>query len=155
MADKIQSTLKKLASVSQSLNQASDQVTSRIAEVEASLREYKLGVEAWVDLWQWEDTCSDTDGKHLMMLGRTQRLGYGKKDGKWGLLTYIDAEESDDRHEFAFVREAPRDVRLAAIDKLPDLLEEVVRKAVETSEKATKQAEKAKQIVAGLNKKGG
>jgi hypothetical protein len=152
MTDRIDSTLKKLASVSQSLNQASDLVTSRIAEVEAALREYKLGVEAWVDIRRWYEEGQSTDGSWYR-LGRTQRLAYGKKDGKWGLLTYIIPEESDEYEEFAFLREASRDIRLAAIDKLPDLLEALVEKAVQTAQEATKKAEKAGQIAAGLAKK--
>jgi hypothetical protein len=152
MTDNVESTLKKLASVSQSLNQASDLVTSRIAEVETALREYKLGVEAWADIRRWYDEGQYTDGSWYR-LGRTQRLAYGKKDGKWGLLTYIIAEESDEYEEFAFLREAPRDVRLAAIDKLPELLEALVEKAVQTAQEATKKAEKAGQIAAGLAKK--
>ncbi|MGC2729766.1 MAG: hypothetical protein WA254_11245, partial [Candidatus Sulfotelmatobacter sp.] len=71
----------------------------------------------------------------------------------WGLLTYIFAEESDEPEEFAFLREAPRDVRLAAVDKLPELLDALVEKAVQTAQEATKKAEKAGQIAAGLNKK--
>ena len=152
MADKVESTLKKLASVSQSLNQASDLVTSRIAEVEAALREYKLGVAARVDIRRWYDEGQYTDDTWYRV-GRTQCLAYGKKDGKWGLLTYIIAEESDEYEEFAFLREAPRDVRLAAIDKLPELLEALVEKAVQTTQEATKKAEKAGQIAAGLAKK--
>jgi hypothetical protein len=152
MTDKVESTLKKLASVSQSLNQASDLVTSRIAEVETALREYKLGVEAWVDIRRWYDEGQYTDGSWYR-LGRTQRLAYGKKDAKWGLLTYIIAEESDEYEEFAFLREAPRDIRLTAIDKLPALLEALVERAVQTAQEATKKAEKAGQIAAGLAKK--
>ena len=156
MADRIQSTLKKLASVSQSLNQVSDEISSRIAEVEAALREYKLGVPAWIDLREWSEFVSDDYGINGVWLKRTRRLGYSKKDGRWGLLTYISPEEATDSselEEFVFLREAPRDVRLEAIDRLPDLLEELVKKAVETSELANKQAEKTKHIVAGLKKK--
>ncbi len=154
MNDKIESILKKLSSVSQSLNQASDELTSRIAEVEAALREYKLGVEVWVDIEHWTEDIRSGDG-HYLPLERTRRLGYGKKDGKWGLLTYLDAQESDDYAEFSFLREAPRDVRLAAIDKLPDLLEALVEKAVKTSQEITKKTERARQISARLTKKVG
>jgi hypothetical protein len=152
MTDKVQSTLKKLASVSHSLNQASDLVTSRIAEVESALREYKLGVEAGTDIQKWYEEGQFTDGSWYR-LRRTRRLAYGKKNGKWGLLTYIIAEESDEYEEFAFLREAPRDVRLAAIDKLPEVLEALVEKAVQTTQEATKKAETAGQIASGLNKK--
>jgi len=152
MTDRIDSTLKKLASVSKSLNQASDKVTSCIADVESALREYKLGIEASVEISRWSEVGQFGDGSYYE-LRRVQRLGYGKKAGKWGLLTWVDAEESDEREEFAFLREAPRDVRLAAIDKLPDLLEALVAKAVGTSEEAIKKADKARQIAAGLNKK--
>lgn len=152
MTDRIESTLKKLASVSQSLNQASDKVTSCIADVEAALREYKLGIEVWIDIGHWVEGVRSSHGG-FYKLGRTRRLGYGKKDGKWGLLTCVNAEESEEYEEFAFLREAPRDARLAAIDRLPELLEALVEKAVKTSHAVTKKAEKAEQIAAGLNKK--
>jgi prefoldin subunit 5 len=152
MTDRIESTLKKLASVSQSLNQASDEVTSCIADVETALREYKLGIEVWVDIGHWTEGVRSSHGSYYK-LARTRRLGYGKKDGKWGLLTYLNAEESEDWEEYAFLRESSREIRLAAIDKLPELLEALVAKAVRTAQQVTKKAEKAGQIAAGLNKK--
>ena len=152
MAEKFESAFKKLASVSQSLNQASDKVTSCIADVEMALRDFKLGIEVWIDIAHWTEGVRSSNGS-FYKLGRTRRLGYGKKDGKWGLLTYLNAEESDDWEEFAFLREAPREIRLAAIDKLPELLEALAVKAARTAQEVRKKAEKAGQIAAGLNKK--
>ncbi len=152
MADKVEATLKQLASISQSLNEVSDLLSNRIAEVEAALREYKLGVEAWVDLARERETSKADDGR-IYDLTCVQRLGYGKQNGKWGLLAVEYYEEFDEEPEAIFLRDAPRETRLAAVEKLPDLLKALAEKAAKVSEEVTKKAEQARQIAAGLSKK--
>jgi len=155
MPDKLDGTLNQLASISQSLNEASDLLSQRIAEVEAALREYKLGVEAWVELLREKEEHTGTDGKGSLIVTRVQQLGYGKHNGKWGLLVaewYDEFFEPSDVRS-SFLRDAARDVRLAAVVKLPGLLKALAEKAAQVSGDAVKKAEQARRIAAGLSKK--
>ena len=154
MPDKLDGTLKQLASISHSLNEASDLLSKRIAEVESALREYKLGVEAWIDLVREEEEQIAGDGKRYIVT-RVHQVGYGKQNGKWGLLVAEWYDEFFDPSDVraSFLRDAPRDIRLAAVDKLPDLLKALAEKAGQVSGDAVKKAEQARQIAAGLSKK--
>lgn len=72
------------------------------------------------------------------------------ESGGFSVAEYYDHEPDGTR--VVFLREAPRDVRLAAVDKLPDLLKKLVQKATEVANEATTKAESARQIAAGLSK---
>ena len=153
MADKVDATLKQLTSISHTLNEASDLLSNRISELEAYLREYKLGVEAWINLIRETEANKADDGR-IYELVCVRQLGYGKHNGKWGLLVAKWYEEfPDEVVEISFLRDTPRGTRLSAVEKLPDLLKALVQKATEVTEEATKKAEKVRRIAAGLNKK--
>ncbi len=154
MADTVDAALKQLASVSNSLNQASDRLSSHLTEVEAAISAYKLGVGAWVEIQREKEiTDPDKDGRRYE-LTYVQLLGYGRYKGKWGLLVAGYCEETFDGeyHEECFLRDAPRHVRLAAVEKFPDLLKALTKEAAQVAEEATKKAEKARQIAASLGK---
>lgn len=155
MADKVEATLKQLASISRSLNEVSDLLSKRIAEVEAALGEHKLGVEAWVELRK-ESQLSEPDddgGRHPLTY--VEQLGYGKYKGKWGLLVAGWCEETFDGQcdQEYFLRDAPREIRLAAVEKIPDLLEALAEKAARISQQAIKNAKEAERLAAGLSRK--
>ena len=147
MTDSVKATLGMLVSVSDSLNKASDTLSEQILEVESALQRYKLGVEVWVNVHSWDIDA----GVGLPPITRVLCLGYGKSNGKWGLLV---SESCDDEPaaegSVCFLRDAPRNTRLAAVGKLPDLLKELVQKATEVANEATAKAKIARQIAAGL-----
>jgi hypothetical protein len=147
MKDSVSATLGQLVSVSDSLNKASDFLSTRISEVESALARYKLGITAWVEIDR-QDVDAGGGGYSYT---RIRQLGYGKNNGKWGLLVseFYDEDPDASWHE-SFLREASRDVRLSAVDKLPDLLKRLVQKATEVANDATLKAETARQIAAGL-----
>jgi len=97
MTNSVESTLSLLASVSDSLNKASDFLSTRISEVESALARYKLGVRAWVRVSSQEAT----DG-----FLEVRDLGYGKHEGKWSLLVaeYYDHDLDDARARFSRLR---------------------------------------------------
>jgi hypothetical protein len=85
-----------------------------------------------------------------------QELGYGRHNDKWGLLVaeYYDgmAEGPEDVKQ-SLLRESSREIRLAAVDKLPDLIQKIVQEAEKVAQEATVKAETARQIAAGLSQK--
>jgi hypothetical protein len=147
MTDSVEVTLGMLVSVSDSLNKASDSLSEQILEVESALQRYKLGVEVWVNVHFW-----DVDaGGGLSPMTRALRLGYGKSNGKWGLLvSESDDDEPAGEGSVCFLRDATRNTRLAAVEKLPELLTELVQKATHVANDATAKANIARQIAAGL-----
>jgi hypothetical protein len=147
MTDSVNATLGLLVSVSDSLNKASDSLSEQILEVESALQRYKLGVEVWVNIEHWDVEV----GGGLPPITRVLLLGYGKNSGKWGLLvSECCDDEPPSEGRVSFLRDAPRDTRLAAVGKLPDLLKELVQKATEVANDAASKAKIARQIAAGL-----
>lgn len=129
-------TLERLASLSQSLNEASDLLSQQILQVEAALNDLKLGIFAWVELYRYD-----------VQIGgfptvKTESVGYGKHQGRWGLLYSTDLPDLGDPDYTTVVplREAPRMERIAAVDKLPKLVEALEAKAAEVTELAKAKA---------------
>ncbi len=146
--------LDKLASLSKSLNEASDELTGQIGHIEAVLSDLRLGVWAWVDLIEEPVYEKQDDGKHMQFTRKVQ-LGYGKNGRAWGLLIAEGYDEfwEEDRVKVTFLRDAPRDVRVAAVDKMPDLLEQIADKTAKALEEVTEKAAKAKEIATAVGKK--
>jgi hypothetical protein len=150
-------TLKHLASLSKSLNEASDTLSKQIAAVEAALNELKLGVWAWVEVSRrLDDESFKIDGKPAQFT-RVEHLGYGKRSGKWGLLYSISFEDhpEPEYETVMFLRDAPRMEKIEAVEKIPDLIRVLESNAVEVTKKATAQAVKVGDVAAALKKVGG
>ncbi len=144
MKSSISGTLGKLAYVSDTLNKASDSLSEQILEVESALQRYRLGVSAWVTI----DSC-DVEGPVNTTLTRMWFLGYGKCHGKWGLLISDSLDDIPGENP-SFLREEPRDTKLAAVSKLPDLLKELLKKATEVATEAAAKADVTQEIAANL-----
>ncbi len=157
MNGKADAPLKQLASLSKSLNQASDQLSKQITEIESALNSFKLGVSVWVEVKRVPETYFPKDGP-IHTLTRVEQLGYGKHNGKWGLLVRSFAEEFVDvdypgEREATFLRDASRDARLAAIDKIPELLAALSETSARVTDEVLKKAASAKEITAALTRK--
>src|SRR5712692_8552214 len=142
MNGKAEAALKQLASLSKSLNEASDQLNRQIAEIESALNTYKLGISAWVELKREQEQTPGGDGK-FYELTHVEDFGYGKHNGKWGLLVSSYYEEFIDPAvpqtiETAFLRDASREIRLAAVEKVPDLLSALSGEAAKITDEVLK-----------------
>ena len=148
MATQVKSALKELASVSQSLNQASDELSARLTEIENALNRFNLGVTAWVTL---RTTEMDPEIGQFAW-SAIDELRYTKLEGKWGLVwaSYI-AEDPENTWKQKSLRESPRDVRLLSVEKLPDLLAELARKGAELSSNTAERVRDAQNIATALN----
>ena len=150
----VDAALKELASAAQILNKTSDDLTRYLGEVESALVSLKLGVSVWVKLGEETELSEPTsDGLgQRTQLTIAKMLGYGKLKNKWGLLVAEYCEEFFDGQfdQECFLRDAPREIRLASVEKLPDLLKALIKKAKEIAEETTKRAGEAKAIAASL-----
>ena len=157
MTAELEGSLSKIASLSNTLNEASDQVSKQLAEIESALNAYRLGIEAWVKepfVDEYFTTDPDKDGNRHV-LNEAKKLGYGKFRGKWGLLVESVTAGSEEvwLPETVFLNDAPRETRLKAVDKIPELLEAITGQLVKTTEQASKKAAQAEEIAAALRKK--
>jgi hypothetical protein len=147
MIKEVGRVLDDLSHVSETLNQASDLLSKHILEVELALQRYRLGVAAWVSLCYWD--VPDTNP----VITRVQCLGYAKLKGKWGLLI---SESCDDEPPFegtmTFLRQMPRETKLLAADKLPELLAELLKKATTVASETLDKQAATEEIVRGLKK---
>jgi hypothetical protein len=139
-------SLKELARLSQDLNQASDALSQQIAQVEEALNELKLGVRAWV---QVRSSQSFDEGSSYPTTD-SEYLGYGKRHGRWGLLYMYSVEEFPDRDSVMFLRDAPREDRVTAVEKLAELVRALEKTTKELTEEATKKAAQVADFAAAL-----
>ena len=101
----------RLGPASKSLNDASDLLTHQIAQVEGALAELRLGVPAWIDLATMEvEAAPDW----------YVELGYDKQKGRWAML--LAQGPDPEVYTFSFLLDASREMKLQALEKIPDLL---------------------------------
>src|SRR5882724_6007815 len=109
-----------LASVAADLNIISDSLGKYISEIDEALKNLNLGISVWVEVRRW-------DGEHPRYYYET--IGYAKVAGKWGIALQSAIGSHDDPEEGSaeqwLFNDAPRKLRLAAIDKLPELLKKL------------------------------
>lgn len=144
----VSSLLKQLSSASQTLSQASNQLTEQIKEIETSLASYNLGVDAWVELRHTQEVIIE----NTQPVDRIERLGYSKENGKWGLYASSEIEEIE-HFERWLLRDAPRELRILAVDAIPQLLEKMVTNAKELTTEVISKTDRAKSIAQSLRNK--
>lgn len=150
MALGVSSLLKQLSSASQTLNEASDELTQEIKQVESALGAFNLGVSAWV---KFAGTDEEYDfGNGNVQLERVDMLGYAKRHGKWALLVWSGVEEIS-REETWLLRDAPRDLRVQAVDAIPALLEKIATEAATLADEVRSKASRTKSIAHSLRQK--
>ncbi len=154
--------LKRLAGLSKTLNEASDLLSKQIIEIESALNALRLGVSAWVEVERFKELVANEDsgdGEKQTMYELTfvRQLGYAKHKGKWALLIaegYQEFFDGDDIGAITLLREAQREVKLAAADKIPALLLAIEEGALEVTADIAKKAEQIQQIAGALDSRG-
>jgi len=148
MAAQTKSALQRLSSLSQSLNQVSDELSEQLAEIEKAINRFGLGVTASVTL----STSGEPYGNPPTV--EVEKLRYGKNSGKWG-LSWVQYKEHDPDATWDEkpLREAPRDVRLLAVKMLPHLLDELAKNSEELAAKAATRVQEAREMAAALSQK--
>jgi hypothetical protein len=145
----VEIALKHIEAVSNTLNQSSDLLSQKIVEIESALNHYKLGIWAWLEEPLFYRLESDGNGTDIEV---SYHLGYGKIRDKWGLLVHERPDYDTEAIEPVFLKEAPRDIRARAVERIPDLLKCIAEKAAEFSREIVKKTELAEQIAASLKK---
>jgi len=141
----VQTSYRQLAVAATNLNAISDALGTVVAELDAALKKLSLGIPCWVYVCG-----SPSDGPFY----NYYQFGYDKVGGKWAIaLRRVwgnDHEpEREDSEEWAF-NDAPRWLRIDAIDKIPDLITELTKKANETTTQLGNKLPKAKELATAI-----
>ena len=135
--------LPSLAATAANLNEASKELAEVVERLDGALQRLNLGVTAWVQVNGYP-----FPGKSTFW---SEELGYSRIGRKWGLaLRRIEGdyqlEEFEKLEEWPF-NEAPRDLRISAIEKIPKLLKKLDQEAKETVEEISESIDVAVPIV--------
>ncbi len=146
IASEIQTNLKQLATSAHALNKLSDQLTKEVAEIEDTINRLNLGVTANVRFEHWSNE------EHTSY--SSWRLAYGKEGGKWGFVIEYVSEDLEDpfagSHDTWPFKDSPRDKRIRAVEKIPDLLEALVKQSNELAEEISRKISYTQSIAATL-----
>jgi methyl-accepting chemotaxis protein len=130
---KIQTHFQTLSSVATSLNTASDELTRVVGVLDEALKKLNVGLTVWVTFSQW----SDEYDEGITQINRYihEQIGYCKVNGKWGIALRrmsVDDAGPDESVPWLF-NDAPREMRLEAVDKIPQVIEELSKEASKTT----------------------
>ena len=145
-----------LAPLAKKVNTKTDQINRTISSINEKLAKLNLGIEAWLD-GNLRDAldCSPWSDEGTMRVRSISYLGYDRIDGKWQLAVkevteeYTVDEDGDEEFdkvnpEYEALLQASRNLRLAALPRIPRLLDELKsrgKELLETVESAETLAE--------------
>jgi hypothetical protein len=144
----IQLSFQKLSDAAESLNQATNEIRSAIAELDEMLAGLHLGIEGWVTF------NSDNDPDQPWY--RTDyEIGYAKIGGTWGTAIRAVARDLQEDEEtpgdpWKF-NDAPRDMRLQAVHHIPALIETLTKETSRIAQRASQSARTAKDLSISLS----
>ena len=143
LAARVQLSFTKLSDTAARLNAATDQVGTLVADLDATLKYLNLGVSAWVTFLR---LAADDEGMSFWH----HRLGYTKLNGKWGLAINLYQEnafnDTTDRDETWFFNDAPRELRLKALDGIPDLIDKLTKEAEKLATTVIQRLDETKEL---------
>jgi len=142
--EKTAASFKELSTASTELNSAADELSQTIASLEKLLKNLNLRVSAWTSVYKWDNT--DEGGADY----KARDLGYAHVDGKWCIAirkswgNYNHDDFNEETWQFA---DAPRWMCVDAVSKLPDLMQALIKRTVETTGNIKTKTAEAQEIV--------
>src|SRR5580698_6597598 len=131
LSERVAASFSKLSSAAKDLNKVSDELGQSIASIDHVLQRLNLGVPTWVQI---HGAVNPHTGDQYW----SRDLGYAKINNRWGIALRtregdynFPDEEVCESWPFS---EAPRWLRVEGIEKVPDLLEELVNNTQKTTE---------------------
>ncbi len=144
---KIQTNFQALSAVAASLNSASDEFTQVIDALDEALKKLNIGLVVWVI---FGDRGDENDPSQY----DCDQIGYCKVDGKWGIaLRHIWGHEAFEVHNeegpWPF-KDAPREMRLRSVDKIPELIKSLSEEASSTTKKIQEKTKEVRELAAAI-----
>lgn len=146
LSSRVQKSFRQLSIAATTLNEVSDQLGKAIAELDSGLKRLGLGVTTWVEFAR---SCSEDNFYYSY-----EEIGYAKIGGKWGIaLRSVSGCESDspDSVELWLFNDGPRELRLRAVEKIPELFEKLKKEVDLATKKVINKMEQANALVAAVN----
>lgn len=144
-SERVSSSYRQLSLAASHLNLVSDELGKSIAVLDAALRKLNLGISSWSRLDRWEDAFGNYSSRYL---------GYAKVNNRWGIALRTVAgnnnQPEDATVEEWLFNDAPRALRIEAVEKLPELFENLIKEADVAIRKVKAQALGARQLSTAL-----
>lgn len=146
-SERIANRFKQLKASAAALNAASDELGKSISALDAALKRLNLGISAWEFIVSHLDQSTGEFSN--------QKIGYCKVQGRWGIALstaegFVQDPDGGSQEIWLF-NDAPRALRVEAIEKLPDLLEKLVEEADTTTAKITEKTTQAREFAEVVN----
>lgn len=141
----MQAYLRRLEKAATTLNELSDQLTKQVKAIETVVNSLNLGITTHVNIGKWStEDGSRTDEWSLL---------YDKESGKWGfvIMCVVDDDSSEIEYKTWAFKDAPREQRIKAVEKIPLLLEALLKKSTEVASDITHKVNYAKSIASSLS----
>lgn len=124
VSEMLSAPFKRLAESAAKLNKVSDQLTIQIEQIDAALKRLNLGVTAWVTISEVEDE----DGNWSQ-----DQIGYVRIGSRWGIALRsrfaVRGDPGDPDETFSAFADAPRQLRIRAVEFIPKLLDQISTEA--------------------------
>jgi len=144
-SERIVSSLKQLAAETNDFDRAFAELLETIAPVESALSTLNLRVSAWHQVAGHEDR----DGSYW-----SRSIGWAKADGqRWGIaIRRAWGHEFADQHneETWPFKDAPSWMCIESAGKLPDLVDELIKRTKENAEKVKARAAQNRDLAAAI-----
>jgi prefoldin subunit 5 len=146
--EKIQLHFQALTSLASALNVASDELSKNVSILDEALKKLNIGLTTWVTFRSQaveENEYSD------------DQIGYCKVEGKWGIaLRHIWGDYGRDEYGGEtgpwLFNDAPREFRIAAADKIPEVIEALGKEALNTTKKVQEKARQVGELASVIEK---
>jgi hypothetical protein len=144
---RIATSFKDLATSSRELNSAAAELHEVVSVFEKHLLTIKPHVATWYEIASGED---DSGARYW-----NRSIGFANINGTWGIG--LRTEEGHVHSDFAeseawLFKDAPQWMQIESVTKLPDLLEEIVKRTQETTKKLRAKTERARALAEALSK---
>jgi hypothetical protein len=146
LTHRVSSSYQQLSAAASQLNAVSDELGKFVGALDGALRKLNLGIATWLRL----DGREDGLGNYIK-----RDLGYAKVGGKWGIALRVvsgnhNTPDVSTVEEWLF-NEAPRSLRIEAVEKLPDLFDNLVREADAATRKIKSKTQRVQELAQGMN----
>jgi hypothetical protein len=145
--EKTQLHFEALAESASSLNKASDELTKVVGNLDEALKKLNVGLTVWVNF------ASRGDDEEPWLYDEDQ-IGYCKVNGKWGFaLQHVwgDNRDGDGGSEGPWLfNDAPREMRLKSVEKLPDVIGELAKAAFETTRRVQEKTAQVRALAGAI-----
>ncbi|MBS1819137.1 MAG: hypothetical protein JSU08_14480 [Acidobacteria bacterium] len=149
-AERVSSSYRQLSLAASHLNLVSDELGKSIVVLDAALKKLNLGISTWSRLDRVEDALGNYTSRYL---------GYAKVNNRWGIALRTVAGNNNQPEEATveewLFNDAPRALRIEAVEKLPDLFENLIREADNTIRKVKAQTLNARHLAQALSENSG